>query len=457
MNDTKNKQPRFIIGAAVLIAFAAGAGAQVVDLQRTITGADVLSNDNFAYSLDVDQGVLVVGSPMDNASGSASGSAYVFDVSTGLQLFKLTPNDGAPGDLFGHSIAIEDGFIVAGAPRNNDDGTNSGSVYIFDATTGQELHKLTAADAGEGDQFGHAVAIEGSNIAISAFRDDDNGVVSGSAYIFDALTGGQVAKLLPDDGGEGFQFGSSIAIDDGIIAIGSNWDDANGNESGSAYLFDASTHQQLHKLLATDGIAGDRLGHSIAIQGNRVLVGAPDADSFSLSTGAVYLFDVTTGEQVEKLVSFDPSGSERFGSEVDLQGQTAIIGAQTSSLGEIVGSAYLVDFDTLDLITQLHPVDDPENTSFFAHSIASDGDTLAIGAMNAGEFVTSPGEAYIFSVTNEVCRADLNQDGSIDFFDVSEFLSAYNAGSPSADFNDDGKLSFFDVSEFVQAFNSGCP
>tara|TARA_E500000318_G_scaffold111291_1_gene129312 strand:+ start:72491 stop:73846 length:1356 start_codon:yes stop_codon:yes gene_type:complete len=451
MIDTISMQPRFAIGAAVLIALTAGAEAQVVDLQRTISGVDVQTNDNFAFSVDVDQDILVVGSPMDNDRGNASGSAYVFEVSTGQQLYKLRANDGAPGDLFGHSIAIDDGFIVVGAPRNNDDGTNSGSVYIFDVTTGKELHKLTAADAGEGDQFGQDVAIEGNTIVIGAFRDGDNGVVSGSAYIFDALTWGQVTKLLPDDGGAGFQFGHSIAIDDGIIAIGSNWDDANGNESGSAYLFDASTHQQLHKLLATDGVAGDRLGSSIAIQSNRVLVGAPDVDDFTSSEGAAYLFDVTTGEQIEKLVAPTFGGAERFGFTVDINDQTAIIGAQSSVLGITVGSAYLIDTGTLDLITQLHPVE-PESTTLFARSIASDGDTLAIGTLNAG-----PGEAYIYSVTSALCRADLNQDGSLDFFDVSAFLSAYNADDLIADFNDDGVLSFFDVSTFVQAYNAGCP
>lgn len=55
------------------------------------------------------------------------------------------------------------------------------------------------------------------------------------------------------------------------------------------------------------------------------------------------------------------------------------------------------------------------------------------------------------------CSADLTGDGNLNFFDVSEFLTAYQAMDPVADFNDDGEFSFFDVSTFLNAFNAGCP
>jgi hypothetical protein len=55
------------------------------------------------------------------------------------------------------------------------------------------------------------------------------------------------------------------------------------------------------------------------------------------------------------------------------------------------------------------------------------------------------------------CPADLTGDGTLDFFDVSAFLSAYNAMNPIADFTDDGVFDFFDVSAFLSAYNAGCP
>jgi len=55
------------------------------------------------------------------------------------------------------------------------------------------------------------------------------------------------------------------------------------------------------------------------------------------------------------------------------------------------------------------------------------------------------------------CAADLNEDGELNFFDVSAFLSAFTAGDLAADFTGDGKFNFFDVSAFLAAFTDGCP
>jgi hypothetical protein len=61
------------------------------------------------------------------------------------------------------------------------------------------------------------------------------------------------------------------------------------------------------------------------------------------------------------------------------------------------------------------------------------------------------------SCSDNSCPADMNGDGNLDFFDVSAFLTAYNAGDSAADFTGDGNLDFFDVSAFLSAFNAGCP
>jgi hypothetical protein len=61
------------------------------------------------------------------------------------------------------------------------------------------------------------------------------------------------------------------------------------------------------------------------------------------------------------------------------------------------------------------------------------------------------------SCSQSSCPADLTGDGSLDFFDVSAFLAAYNAQDPAADFTGDGMFDFFDVSAFLSAFNAGCP
>jgi hypothetical protein len=120
----------------------------------------------------------------DDDNGSDSGSAYLFDVSTGAQIVKLTPSDGAEGDGFGRSVAISGNLAIVGAEGDDDNGSNSGSAYIFDVTTGTQLAKLVAGDGAPIELFGVWVSIDGNTALVGAPLDDDNGINSGSAYLF---------------------------------------------------------------------------------------------------------------------------------------------------------------------------------------------------------------------------------------------------------------------------------
>ena len=144
-------------------------------------------------------------------------------------------------DYFGIGIAIDNGVVAVGAPADDDNGGDSGSVYLFDASTGVQIAELFTSDGAVGDRFGGSIAIDNGVLAGRAVGDDDNGADSGSAYLFDISDPNspiQIAKLLPSDGAANDQFGFSIAIDNGVVAVGSRLDDDNGDDSGSAYVFD---------------------------------------------------------------------------------------------------------------------------------------------------------------------------------------------------------------------------
>ena len=131
---------------------------------------------------------------------------------------------------------------------------------------------------------------------LGAWRDDDDGIESGSAYLFDTTTGNQIAKLLPDDGEVNNLFGRSVGISGNIAIVGAIFDNDNGTVSGSAYLFDVTTGEQIAKLLASDGAAGDVLGRSVGISGNTAIVGALGNDDNGNNSGSVYLFKVPVPE-----------------------------------------------------------------------------------------------------------------------------------------------------------------
>jgi len=185
--------------------------------------------------------------------------------------FKITASDGAAGDEFGISVSISGDYVIVGAQADDDNGDYSGSAYVFKHTdtTWTQQAKLLASDGAAGDEFGWSVSISGDYAIVGAQADDDNGSGSGSAYVF-KRTGtnwAQEAKLLPSDG-EAFEFfGRSVSISGDYVVVAAVSDDANGDGSGSAYVFKRTdtTWTQQAKLLASDGAAGDWFGTSVSI------------------------------------------------------------------------------------------------------------------------------------------------------------------------------------------------
>ena len=104
------------------------------------------------------------------------------------------PSAAAAGDQFGFSVSLSGDRALIGARQDDDDGSSSGSAYVFDFSGGTwtETDKLTASDGALGDQFGFSVSLSGEDRAlVGAFGDDDNGSNSGSTYVSD------LAVLLP--------------------------------------------------------------------------------------------------------------------------------------------------------------------------------------------------------------------------------------------------------------------
>lgn len=196
---------------------------------------------NFGSSVSVRGSTVVVGEPRDDENGSDAGSAYVFAESGGVwsQEAKLLPSAGSPNSHFGWSVSIDGDSVLIGERR----GVGGGSAYVFTRSGGvwTEQAKLTGSDATDGAEFGHTVSISGDSAVIGAWGDNsDNGINSGSVFLFtrsgDVWT--ERAKLIASDGAAGDVFGTSVSISDGTAVIGAHADDDNGNSAGSAYVFD---------------------------------------------------------------------------------------------------------------------------------------------------------------------------------------------------------------------------
>jgi len=448
--------------AAGLLALGLGAPAygQVINEDSKLIAGDGIFNDQFGYAVDIQGGLVAVGARNQNIFGFNSGSVYIIDEGTGALVQKIIPSDGTQNDLFGHSVAISNGIVVVGAFKDDDNGENSGSAYIYNATTGTLIAKLSPDDSAPGDNFGISVAIDDGIVAVGSYNDDDAGFSSGSVYLFDASTGAQLFKLVADDASQLDQLGFDVAIDNGLVVAGAHNDGDNGSGSGSAYVFDATTGNQLAKLLASDGSMNDSFGLSVDIEGTTAVVGAylrDDGIGFD-NSGAVYIFDALTGNELDIIVPDDQSPGHWFGNAVAIDNGVVIVGAsQDFDNANYSGAAYLFDAQTGNQMAKLLASDGGAMDTFGRDVSISNGSIIVGAYRNDDPFNPWGGAAYLFTAPAISCAADLTDDGELNFFDVSAFLSAFNDGDSSADFTGDGNFNFFDVSAFLKAFAAGCP
>ncbi|GJM09798.1 MAG: hypothetical protein DHS20C11_20740 [Lysobacteraceae bacterium] len=331
---------------------------------------------------------------------------------------KLTAADGAMGDLFGSSVAVDGDTAVIGAYDDDDGGSTSGSAYVFSRDQGGtdmwgQIVKLTADDAAAADRFGWSVAVDGDTAAVGAYQDDDDGIDSGSAYVFSRNQGGadmwgQVVKLTADDAAAADRFGWSVAVDGDTAAVGAYQDDDDGMDSGSAYVFSrdqggADMWGQVGKLTAADAAAFDYFGYSVAVDGDTALVGA-----FSEGLGgSAYVFSRNEGGanmwgQVAKLTAADAAGTDYFGYSVAVDGDTAVIGAyRDDDNGSTSGSAYVFSRDQggVDMWGQVAKLTAADGFAGdrFGYSVAVDGNTAVIGAYDDDDGGSTSGSAYVFS------------------------------------------------------------
>ena len=377
--------------------------------------------DLFGMSVSVDGNYAIVGaSGEDDAGGTDSGKAYIFDVTTGTLIHTLNnPNayGTSAGDQFGISVAISGNYAIVGAFGEDDaSGTTSGKVYIFNVTTGALVHTLNNPNPYGTSAFDYfwSVAISGNYAIVGAQYEDAAGADgSGKAYVYNVTTGALVYTLNnPNAYGTGTsdQFGESVAISGNYAIVGAtSEDDAGGLTSGKAYIFDVTTGTLVHTLNNPNAYgtsANDYFGISVAIDDNYAIVGAYQEDDASgTASGKTYIFDVTTGSLVHTLdapsVYDGATESDNFGYSVAISGNFIISSAykENDAGGLYSGKAYIFDVRTGALVRTL---DNPNayGTSAgdnFGNSVSISGNYAIVGAWQEDDAGgTNSGKAYIF-------------------------------------------------------------
>jgi hypothetical protein len=382
-------------------------------LQQKLTASDGAANDNLGSSVAISGNTVLVGASGDDIGANPSqGSAYVF-IRSGpvwLQQQKLVASDGAGGDQFGASVAINGDTAVVGALLSNV-GANydQGSAYVFVCEYNQQTDIL-ASDGAAADQFGNSVAISGDTVVVGAYVDDVVASVNqGSAYVFtrSGTTWTQQQKLTASDGAANDRFGSSVGISGDTVVVGAPLHKVGSNlDQGSAYVFTktGATWTEQGQLTASDGAAGDRFGGSAAISSDTVVVGAAlDTVGSNGAQGSAYVFtrNGTTWTEQQKLTANDGAANDYFGSSVAISGDTVVVGAYWDDFGANPdqGSAYVFTRSGTTWIQQQQlTASDGAAVDQFGSSVAISGDTVGVGAWS-DDILANPdqGSAYVFT------------------------------------------------------------
>lgn len=397
--------------------FAPGVASSNWSEQASLHASDGGTSDFLGWSVALSGDTVVLGAWQhtgESNEGEGIGAAYVYTRKGGVwsERAKLIPSDERPAEtVFGISVAIEDHVAVIGRICHPFafSCTAPGAAYVFlrDGDVWREHAKLVAPDGAPEHNFGHSVAISGDTVLVGAPQ-----AGPGAVYAF-TLGGqqGQPVKLVASDGEAGDSFGVSVALSGDTALVGAPSATVSGDAwRGAAYEFvrEGDGWSEQVKLVASDGVAGDEFGSSVALSGpmaptgNTALVGAPFATvAGNARQGAAYAFthDGAGLPQQQKLVATDGLPGEMFGNSVAVQGNVAVIGAprHQSEPEQANGAAYVYArtdglwFGRTTLISS-------EHTFQLGASVAlSDGTALLGAPTTTVDDTPGRGAAYVFS------------------------------------------------------------
>jgi len=316
-----------------------------------------------------------------------------------LDVATLSPSDIQNNNKFANSIAISGDYIVVSSYKKE-------RVYLYKKDSSSKLRLLTSFQAEDteernedGTNFGISLSIDGEYIVVGANTKDKSDVEKdvGSVYLFkienDEVS--QIAKIVADDSAKNDNFGTVVSLSGDYIAVGVP-------NIETAYLFkresdDDNNVTQVAKFMAKDSAENDFFGEAIAINGNYVLVGAPNEDTTEDNAGSSYLFKIADDDikQIAKIQIENPEENDYFGDAVSIDGDYFVIGAVGKE--SYKGKAYLFkrksdsenDIEQMETLTAQNAIVDDG----FGASVSINNNIIVIGATGTEK---DAGNIYIF-------------------------------------------------------------
>jgi large repetitive protein len=396
------KVPALSSGASGSLSSAPSPAGSLQSPPDEVSSPNPVADGNFGYSVAMSGTTVVVGAPLEAASGKVSaGHAYIVSTNSGLVITLASPN-GQKGANFGLSVAISGATVVVGAPLETASGkAGAGHAYTFNATTGDLISTLTSPNTHKDGEFGDSVAVSGTTVVVGAPGETVSGESgAGHAYTFSTVTGDLISRLTSPNAQADGTFGASVAISGTTVAVGAPRELVSG-DSGAGQTYLISTRSGHASGLASPSAQSNgAFGGSVAINGSTVVVGAPgEMASGASAAGHAYAFGTTTNGLISTFTSPNAQEFGEFGFSVALSGGTVAVGAPFESVSGQTGAgrAYTFLAPSGDLIEGNLTSPSAPEYGYLGWSVAMSGSTTVVAApTEAAEGLAAAGHVYLF-------------------------------------------------------------
>jgi hypothetical protein len=355
-------------------------------------------NAQAGFAVSMDGGWLAVGSPRDDQNGKDAGAVLLYQRHAPCWVFrqKLLAGDAQPEALFGSAVSLRGGALAVGA-------VGAEAVYVFDNVDGWlQTARVTASQDSPRRRFGQSVAIDGEWLAVGDM--DPHGREPGVVHLFKGPAWNETALLAPASPRERERFGQAVSLRGDLLAVGAP---GSAQTAGTLYVFRGQNGgwAQQAVLTAVDGVAGDQLGYSVAVNGEKdeAVAGAPTAGEGN--EGAAYVFSAENEawRQVQKLPG--RSAGDQAGLSVAIDEQWLVVGAPIP-FGHRTGVILFYERSPTGWLP--HPqqpvLSAPHGSAYDLHgfSVALEGELAAGGAPLADPLANASGAFYSLVCDDDV-------------------------------------------------------
>jgi len=397
------------------------AGPQPTVPIMTFTRGSISSAGEFGSAVAIFENHLVIGAPKGEVDllNPMIGVVRIFDLSSPTPTTPVVtiPNPTpAAGDLFGAAVAVSGNNVVVGAPQDDATATDTGIAYLFDlsaVSTTTPLVTFTAEDATAGDLYGFAVAVSNAKVVIGSPSNDTGALHTGRAFVYDLADGTPATSTftLPNPGAQvDDAFGSSVAINVDRVVVGAPKSDSTGNDSGKAYSYDLASGTPATADLVFENPTpsiNDQFGSAVAVSSTFILVGAPNDDEAATDGGAGYYYNpngATPETSIATLKETTPIFGDAFGTVVAADGPLLAVSAPFDDTGVTnAGRVFVFDLasgsPTVPFVTLANP-DAATSAASFGTRLAVSGSLVVVGVPNDSTNATNSGRVYVFDVSS---------------------------------------------------------